>query len=222
MTAHRSPSEITTICEELLSFGSSAIVEADSRAGALPSRILPLDPGMRMAGVAFTCVCEPGDNLTLHAALKMAKPGDILVCDAMNATEQGMFGDVMASCALGKNIAGLVTNGGVRDRLTIIDVGFPVFAANVCMKGTVKEVLGPINRPVIFGDALIEPGDLVIGDADGVAVVAASIAEEVLEACRRASQRKAEVSTAVASGRTPWDHDDLGGSLRARGVEAGF
>lgn len=211
MTAQTSRNDLAAINAELLAYGSSAIVEAHPRTGGLPSRILPLDPGMRMAGQAFTCVCEPGDNLTLHAALKMAGAGDVLVCDAMNATEQGMFGDVMASCALGKNIAGLVTNGGVRDRLTIVEVGFPVFAANVCMKGTVKEVMGPINQPVAFGDVLIRPGDLIVGDADGVAVVPREAVDEVLQACRRVGQRKAD----IAAGRVAWDQDVAGALLQA-------
>lgn len=222
MNVQRGHDETRTICEELLSYGSAVVFDSQQRSGALASQIKPLGRGMRVAGPAFTCVCEPGDNLTLHAALKMAAPGDVLVCDAGGASEQGMFGDVMASCGLGRGLGGLVTDGGVRDRATIVEVGFPVFAANVCMKGTVKEVLGALNEPVVLGGVLVRPGDLVIGDDDGVVVVAAGNTEEVLEACRARHAKEAELVAAFADGATPWDLNDLGGLLRARGVAVDF
>lgn len=222
MSAPRHRDETIAICKELLAYGSAVVFDSQGRSGALASRIKPLDRDMKVAGPAFTCVCEPGDNLTLHAALKMAQPGDVLVCDAMGATEQGMFGDVMASCGLGRGLAGLVTDGGVRDRLTIIDVGFPVFAANVCMKGTVKEVLGPINQPVTLGGVLVRPGDLIVGDEDGVVVIAAENADTVLEACRKRAAKEAKLVDAFSGGKTPWDVNDLGGLLRAKGVAVDF
>lgn len=222
MSSSQDRNETLAICKELLSFGSAVVFDSQNRSGALASAIKPLDDGMKIAGPAFTCVCEPGDNLTLHAALKMAQPGDVLVCDAMGATEQGMFGDVMASCGLGRGLAGLVTDGGVRDRLTIIDVGFPVFAGNVCMKGTVKEVLGPVNQPITLGGVFVRPGDLIIGDEDGVVVVPAETAQIVLEACRKRAAKEAETISALADGRTPWDVNDLGGFLRAKGVAVSF
>jgi 4-hydroxy-4-methyl-2-oxoglutarate aldolase len=222
MSAGRERGEIIAICKELLSYGSAVVFDSQQRTGALASRIKPLDRAMTVAGPAFTCVCEPGDNLTLHAALKMAQPGDVLVCDAMDATEQGMFGDVMASCGLGRGLAGLVTDGGVRDRLTIIEVGFPVFAANVCMKGTVKELLGPLNEPVTLGGVNVNPGDLIIGDEDGVVVVALENVDAVLDACRKRAAKEAELIAALAGGKTPWDVNDLGGTLRAKGVAVDF
>lgn len=222
MSAGRERGEIIAICKELLSYGSAVVFDSQQRTGALASRIKPLDRAMTVAGPAFTCVCEPGDNLTLHAALKMAQPGDVLVCDAMDATEQGMFGDVMASCGLGRGLAGLVTDGGVRDRLTIIEVGFPVFAANVCMKGTVKELLGPVNEPVTLGGVNVNPGDLIIGDEDGVVVVAAENADAVLDACRKRAATEAGLIAALAGGKTPWEVNNLGGALRAKGVSVDF
>lgn len=222
MTAPGNRDETIAICKELLSYGSAVVFDSQGRSGALASSIKPLDKDMKVAGPAFTCACEPGDNLTLHAALKMAQPGDVLVCDAMDATEQGMFGDVMASCGLGRQLAGLVTDGGVRDKLTIIDVGFPVFAGNVCMKGTVKEVLGPINQPVTLGGVAVKPGDLIIGDEDGVVVVASENAAAVLDACRKRAAKEAEIIDAFAGGKTPWDINDLGGFLRAKGVAVDF
>lgn len=222
MSAPGNRDETIAICKELLSYGSAVVFDSQGRTGALASNIKPLDRNMTIAGPAFTCACEPGDNLTLHAALKMARPGDVLVCDAMDATEQGMFGDVMASCGLGRGLAGLVTDGGVRDKLTIIDVGFPIFAGNICMKGTLKEVLGPINEPVTLGGVAVNPGDLIIGDEDGVVVVAAQNAAAVLEASRRRAARESEIVSAFSEGKTPWDINDIGGFLRAKGVAVDF
>ncbi|MFV0513798.1 MAG: 4-carboxy-4-hydroxy-2-oxoadipate aldolase/oxaloacetate decarboxylase [Jhaorihella sp.] len=218
MTLDTPIDKTAALCAELLSFGSAVVFDAQGRIGALASAIKPIFPGMTIAGPAFTCQCEPGDNLTLHAAMKMAQPGDVLACDAMGATEQGMFGDVMASCAMGRRLAGLVTDGGVRDRLVISEVGFPVFAANICMKGTVKEYLGPLNRPITLSGVHVNPGDLIIGDEDGVVVVVRDRAEEVLKACRIRAAREGEIKAAVASGQTPWDINDLGGTLRAQGI----
>lgn len=220
--AHDAGHDLKDIAARLLAFGSALVFDSQGRTGALQSNIKPLSLDMRIAGPAFTCVCEPGDNLTLHAALKMARPGDVLVCDAQGATEQGMFGDVMASCARGRGLAGLVTDGGVRDRSTIIEVGLPVFAGNVCMKGTVKEVLGPINTPVTLGGVEVRPGDLVIGDADGVVVVAAARAAEVLEACQARAAREASLIAALKDGKTPWELNNLSAFLAAKGVAVDF
>ena len=206
----------------LLSFGSAVVFDAQGRQGALGSGIKPLGAGLTVAGPAFTCQCEPGDNLSLHAALKMAQPGDVLVCDAMGATEQGMFGDVMASCGKGRGLGGLVTDGGVRDRLTILEVGFPVFAGNICMKGTVKEVLGPLNRPVTLSGVQVRPGDLVIGDDDGIVIVAAERAAAVLAACHAKAEAEARTKAAYQGGKTPWDINGLGDLLRRRGVAVDF
>ncbi|MFC4626338.1 4-carboxy-4-hydroxy-2-oxoadipate aldolase/oxaloacetate decarboxylase [Daeguia caeni] len=222
MTSSAIRDEAIALSKALLAFGSAVVFDAQNRTGALAASIKPIDPNSTIAGPAFTCVCEPGDNLTLHAALKMAKPGDVLVCNAMGATEQGMFGDVMASCGKGRGLAGLVTDGGVRDRLTIIAVGFPVFAANVCMKGTVKEVLGPLNQPVVLGGVLVRPGDLIIGDADGVVVVPIETAATVLEACHRRAAIEDRIIAAIGTGQMPWDFNNLGGFLKAKGVAVNF
>ena len=218
MTTKTANSQAVPICKELLSFGAAVVFDAQGRTGALMSGIKPICAGMTVAGPAFTCQCEPGDNLTLHAALKMAKPGDVLVCDAMGATEQGMFGDVMASCAAGRKLAGLVTDGGVRDRLVIDEVGFSVFAANICMQGTVKEFLGPLNKTITLGGVQVSPGDLIIGDEDGIVVVAKENVDTVLSKCRATLKREAKVKAEIETGKTPWEINDLGAGLRARGI----
>ncbi|TBW41282.1 4-carboxy-4-hydroxy-2-oxoadipate aldolase/oxaloacetate decarboxylase [Siculibacillus lacustris] len=216
------PTDPVALARRLLAYGSAAVFDAQGRRGALASRIKPLAAGWTVAGPAFTCQCEPGDNLSLHAALKMARPGEVIVCDARGATEQGMFGDVMSSCGKGRGLGGLVTDGGVRDSATIAEVGFPVFAGNICIKGTVKEVLGPLNLPIVLGGVAVRPGDLVIGDDDGVVIVAPEAAEAVLARCADKAAREAALIAALADGATPWDLNGHSVALAARGIVVDF
>ncbi|MBN9467937.1 MULTISPECIES: 4-carboxy-4-hydroxy-2-oxoadipate aldolase/oxaloacetate decarboxylase [unclassified Bosea (in: a-proteobacteria)] len=204
-------------CQALLAYGSATVFEAQGRRGAFASGIKPVDEAMTVAGTAFTCECPPNDNLTLHAALKMAKPGDVLVCDAHGCTEQGMFGDVMSSCAVGAKLAGLVTDGGVRDSATICEVGFPVFAGGICIKGTIKETLGSLNEPIVLGGVLVRPGDVIIGDADGLVVVPFETVDAVLAACKLRAEKEAAAKQRFASGETPWDVYKLGELLTRKG-----
>ena len=199
--------------------GAATAHEAQGRRGAVDSAIKPIYPGLRVFGPALTCVCPPGDNLTLHAAIKLAKPGDVIVCDAGDYPEQGLFGDVMASSALGRGIAGLVTNGGVRDAATIRDLGFPVFSRSISIKGTIKETLGPVNRPVVLGGILVRPGDLVIGDDDGVAIVPLEEIEAVRAASRQREEKEATFRSKLATGVTTWDLGGYGAILRRKGIE---
>lgn len=191
--------------------------EAMGRKGALDSAIKPIRSGMRVIGPAFTCVCAPGDNLTLHAALKLARPGDVIVCTAAAFTEQGLFGDVMASCAKGKGIAGLVVDGGVRDAAEIYKLDFPVFSRSISIKGTVKETLGPINQPVVVGGELVSPGDLIIGDDDGVVVVPAAIVAETADACIAREDKEARFREALLQGNTTWEMLNLNALMERKG-----
>ncbi|MBN9062628.1 MAG: hypothetical protein BGP06_00035 [Rhizobiales bacterium 65-9] len=205
-------------CRKLLSYGSATVFEANGRRGAFDSGIKPLDDGMTVAGLAFTCECPPNDNLTLHAALKMARPGEVLVCDAHGCTEQGMFGDVMASCAVGAKLAGLVTDGGIRDCATIIEVGLPVFAGGISIKGTIKETLGSLKEPIVLAGVLVRPGDAIIGDSDGVVVVPIEKIDSVLDGCKQRAEKEAAVKDKFATGATPWDVYNLGDALKKKGV----
>jgi 4-hydroxy-4-methyl-2-oxoglutarate aldolase len=192
------------------------------RVGAMDSAIKPIRHGVRTVGRAFTCRCHPDDNFTLHAALKLAKPGDVIVCDAGGFTEQGLFGDVMASCAMGLGIAGLVVDGGVRDSATIYEIGFPVFSRGVCMKGTVKETFGSVNEPVSVGGVIVHPGDLVIGDDDGVVVVPKDQIESLIQPCVEREKKEARFREELMSGKTTWDMLNLGAVAQAKGLKLGI
>lgn len=155
----------------LRDFGAATVYEAQGAKGALDSAIKPIDSSMRLAGPAFTVDTRPADNLMLHYALLKAKPGDVLVVDAKAFVEAGPWGDVMTQQALQIGLAGLVINGAVRDANTIIEMGFPVFCRGLSIKSTGKNQPGRVNVPICIGDVEINPGDIIIGDCDGLVVV---------------------------------------------------
>ncbi len=174
----------TGLRDRLAAIGSSSLHEAMGRKGALPSRIRTIAPDASMAGRAVTVACHPADNVTLLKAMDVAGEGDVLVV-ATGHHEAGYFGEVMATRCMARGIAGLVIDGGVRDVQRLREMGFPVFAANVCMAGTVKQTLGPINERLVIGGQIIEPGDFVRGDDDGVVIVPAASGAAVIEEAER-------------------------------------
>ena len=187
--------------------------EAMGRKGALDSAIKPIRHGMRVLGA-----CPPGDTLTLHAALKLARPGDVIVCAAAGFTEQGLFGDVMASAAKGKGIAGLVVDGGVRDSSEISRLGFPVFSRSISIKGAVKETLGQLNQPVVVGGELVSPGDLIIGDDDGVVVIPRALIAETAETSAERERKEERFRAALLQGNTTWDMLNLNAVMERKGI----
>ena len=152
----------------------------------------------------------------------MAQPGDVLVCDGGGFTEQGMFGDVMASCAVGRRLAGLVVDGGVRDSEEISKIGFSVFSRSICIKGAVKETLGQLQVPVVVGGVLVAPGDLIIGDDDGVCVVPASEVGSLAAKCAEREAKEARFREALLAGKATWDMLNLDALLKAKGVASPF
>ena len=164
----------------LRSLGSATIYEAQGAKGAFDSGIKPIHPSMRMAGPALTVDMRPADNLMIHYAMLKAKPGDVLVLDAKGFMEAGPWGDVLTQQALHIGLAGMVINGAVRDAATITEMGFPVFCRGLSIKGTGKNQPGKMNVPVWIGDTHINPGDIIVGDQDGVVVVRQSEVTEVV------------------------------------------
>lgn len=161
--------------------------EAAGKIGALPSYIKPVAPHMRLCGPAYPVKSPPGDNLFLHHAIYAASPGDILVIDCgPDGAEFGYWGEVMSVAAHAVSLGGLVITGGIRDSDKLGDLGFPVFSGNVCIRGTKKDPLGDgsLGQPVRIGDVEIAPGDVVLGDADGVMVIPAARFEDVLRESR--------------------------------------
>jgi 4-hydroxy-4-methyl-2-oxoglutarate aldolase len=180
---------------QLRDLGAATVYEAQGAKGALDHGIKPIDPTSRLAGPALTVDARPADNLILHYAVLKAHPGDVLVVDAKGFMEAGPWGDVLTIQAMQRGIAGLLINGCVRDANLIIGLHFPVFCRGLSIKGTGKNQPGKVNVPVCFGDVVICPGDIVIGDRDGVCVVAkdevdSAIAASLARDEKETAQRK--------------------------------
>lgn len=181
---------------QLRDLGTATVYEAQGAKGALDSGLKPIDPTVRLAGPALTVDARPADNLILHHAVLKAKPGDVLVVDAKGFLEAGPWGDVLTLQAMKLGIAGLVINGCVRDANLIIDLGFPVFCRGLSIKGTGKNQPGKVNVPICIGDAVIRPGDIIVGDRDGLVVVAQdevdmAIANSIAREDKEVQQRNA-------------------------------
>ncbi|MFB3885665.1 MAG: 4-carboxy-4-hydroxy-2-oxoadipate aldolase/oxaloacetate decarboxylase [Thermodesulfobacteriota bacterium] len=161
--------------------GTATVHEASGRKGAVDSSIKPIARGVRICGPAFTVQCHPLDNLMLHKALEKAQPGDVLVATVGGHYEGGYFGGLMATSAVARSLGGLAIDGCVRDSQEIIRMGFPIFCRGFSIRGTTKQVLGSINHPTLFGGIQVGPGDLVIGDDDGMVVVSREECKDVLE-----------------------------------------
>lgn len=164
--------------------GSATLHEAGGKAGALPSAIKPLRAGWRLAAPVFTVAGPPRDNLWLHRAIYAAPRGAVLVHACGGDAEAGYWGGVMANAALARGLAGFVTEGGVRDVEELGGLDWPVFSGGVCIRGTSKRVdgAGALGGSALIGDVLVRSGDLLVGDADGVVVIAREAAARVVEA----------------------------------------
>lgn len=204
----------TSLIQQLRILGSATVYEAQGATGALDSGVKPLDPGSRLAGPAFTVDMRPADNLMLHYALLHAQPGDVLVVDAKGFLEAGPWGDVLTAQAMKLGLAGMVIHGAVRDSTAIVEAGFPVFCRGLSIKGTGKHQPGRIQVPVTVGDVVIHPGDIVVGDRDGVVIVSAERAQQVLELALSREQKEAEMKEAIAHGATTVELMQLDETLR--------
>lgn len=178
----------------LSGLAAATVHEAYGAQGALPSAIKPVAPRFRLCGPAFTVDGPPGDNLWLHRAIYAAAPGDVIVADVHGQTEAGYWGEILSHAALARGLGGLLITGGVRDCTAISALEFPVFAANVCLRGTVKDAHGKgrLGARLRIGEVDVRPGDAVVGDADGAVVVGADEIEAVAAAAhaREAAERE--------------------------------
>ena len=202
----------------LAKFSSATIHEAQGRKGALSSRIKPIDRAMSLCGPAVTVRCAPRDNLMLQVAIHYAEAGDVILAAAGEFEEAGTFGDVLGNAMKAKGLAGLVTDSGVRDTQDLIELGLPVFSGSISIKGTVKETIGPINHPVVFGDEIIYPGDVLRGDADGVVVVRKDEIEEVIRLSQERDDAERELISLYKAGGTTIDLCNLTDVLKAKGL----
>lgn len=187
-----------------LELASATVHEASGRRGALPSTIRPVAHSIRVSGPAFTVQCPERDNLPLHFALEEAPAGSVLVCHVSGEPLAGYFGDVMMHAAVERGLAGLVIAGCVRDADILRSGRFPIFSTGFCIRGTTKDPMlpGTIGCRLRFGDVDVTPGDLVIGDDDGVVVVAADDVNDVIARSRARDREEIEIRERLSRGET--------------------
>ncbi|MGH6816641.1 MAG: RraA family protein [Hyphomicrobiaceae bacterium] len=205
------------VVEKAAAFPASILADVAGRRGTLNGRICALSPTMRLAGAAFTVEVRPGDNLMIHAAIMLAKPGDVLVVDGKGDRTCALMGAIMMNQCKAQGLAGVVVDAAVRDVEEICALGFPVFSVGSNPNGPTKSVPGRINWPVSVGGVSIAPGDLVVGDADGVVVIERDKASSLLAlAARKVAEEAVRIDE--IRGKRQIEPAWLDGALRAAGV----
>lgn len=197
-------------------FQPAILADVAGRRGALHGRIRPLHPSMKLAGTAFTVEVRPGDNLMIHAAMSLAKPGDVLVIDGKGDLSSALMGTIMMTACKQLGLAGVIIDGAARDSLEIIEMDYPVFAAGTNPNGPTKNIGGRIGHPVTVGGVTVHAGDFVVGDNDGVVVVEREKIASLLPLAEKKVKDEAARIAAIKTGDTAakW----LGSALRAAGV----
>jgi 4-hydroxy-4-methyl-2-oxoglutarate aldolase len=199
-------------------FGVATVHEAMGRTGLMGSAVRPLDPRQQTVGQAVTAWLAPGDNLGVHVAMHYAQPGDVIVASCGGTTPHGVFGDLLATSAVARGLAAFVTDSGVRDCQAITELALPVWAGATFAQGTVKEALVSVNAPISMAGVAVHPGDVIVGDGDGVVVVPWQEAETVAERAAARDAREEHTRDEYSRGVSSYEHHRLDELLEAKGI----
>lgn len=199
--------------------GVATIHEAQGRKGLMRPYMRPIYPAARMAATAVTVSCQSGDNLMIHAAIEICQPGDALVVATASESDDGMFGELLATSCVAHGIAGLIIDAGVRDVADLTAMSFPVWSKAISAQGTVKASPGSVNVEVVCAGAIVRPGDVIVGDQDGVVVVKRAAAAEVARLAASRIEREQKSRERLRAGELGLDFYGLRAKLAELGVE---